>query len=147
LYIPRRAKASRKRRGSRTCGWGRVGQHRKSGSKGGHGRAGLHKHKWSWTVKYGENAFGKEGFKRPLKLIPPTIEINVGELSELADKLLASGQATFEEGIQLLDGSVFGFNKVLGRGRVKRPLIVKAAAFSEGAKKKIEAAGGKCLKV
>lgn len=147
MYTPRKTKASRKRRGSRTCGWGRVGQHRKSGGKGGRGRAGLHKHKWSWTVKYGKDAFGKKGFKRPPEIIPPLAEVNVGELDELADKLLASGQATFEGDIQLLDGERLGFNKVLGRGRITRPLIVKAVTFTEKAKRKIEAIGGKCLTV
>ncbi|MEM4427493.1 MAG: 50S ribosomal protein L15, partial [Zestosphaera sp.] len=39
-------------RGSRTHGYGRVGQHRKAGSRGGRGAAGLHKHKWTWVVKY-----------------------------------------------------------------------------------------------
>lgn len=33
--------------------------------------------------------------------------------------------------------------KFLGRGEVTKKLTVKAAAFSEGAKSKIEAAGGK----
>jgi large subunit ribosomal protein L15 len=33
--------------------------------------------------------------------------------------------------------------KVLGEGEMKRPLIVKAHAFSASAKEKIEKAGGK----
>ncbi len=33
--------------------------------------------------------------------------------------------------------------KILGNGSVEKKLIVKAAAFSEAAKAKIEAAGGK----
>ena len=36
----------------------------------------------------------------------------------------------------------YGF-KVLGHGELTKSLTVKAAAFSEGAKAKIEAAGGK----
>jgi len=34
--------------------------------------------------------------------------------------------------------------KVLGNGEITRKLIVRAHAFSEGARKKIEAAGGSC---
>ena len=34
--------------------------------------------------------------------------------------------------------------KVLGRGELTKKLTVKAAAFTEGAKSKIEAAGGTC---
>ena len=33
--------------------------------------------------------------------------------------------------------------KILGRGEITKKLTVKVAAFSEGAKSKIEAAGGK----
>ncbi|RLG12033.1 MAG: 50S ribosomal protein L15, partial [Thaumarchaeota archaeon] len=31
--MPTRWRKSRKHRGSRTCGWGQIGQHRKSGSR------------------------------------------------------------------------------------------------------------------
>ncbi|MEM3921728.1 MAG: 50S ribosomal protein L15, partial [Nitrososphaerota archaeon] len=54
-----RHRKSRKRRGSRTCGWGQIGQHRKSGSRGGHGHAGMHKHKWTWVLKHDPDYFGK----------------------------------------------------------------------------------------
>ena len=37
--------------------------------------------------------------------------------------------------------------KVLGRGELTKALTVKAAAFSESAKQKIEAAGGKAEEV
>ncbi|MGA2874798.1 MAG: 50S ribosomal protein L15, partial [Nitrososphaerales archaeon] len=47
-----RLRKVRRLRGSRTHGWGQIGQHRRTGSKGGSGMAGLHKHKWSYTVKY-----------------------------------------------------------------------------------------------
>ncbi|HEW93674.1 MAG TPA: 50S ribosomal protein L15, partial [Thermoprotei archaeon] len=35
--MPHRYRKTRWQRGSRTYGWGRVGQHRKSGSRGGYG--------------------------------------------------------------------------------------------------------------
>ncbi len=37
--------------------------------------------------------------------------------------------------------------KVLGTGKVERPLKVAAFAFSEMARKKIEAAGGRCMDI
>ncbi|MEM0231544.1 MAG: hypothetical protein QXG78_00335, partial [Candidatus Methanomethyliaceae archaeon] len=67
--VVRREKKVRKQRGSRTYGWGTVGQHRKSGMRGGFGNAGLHKHKWSWTIKYGKDHFGKYGFIRPKAVV------------------------------------------------------------------------------
>nr|MDQ3961331.1 50S ribosomal protein L15 [Thermoproteota archaeon] len=45
-----RFRKSRRQRGSRYCGWGQVGQHRQSGSRGGVGGAGKHKHFWIRTV-------------------------------------------------------------------------------------------------
>ncbi|MEM2955643.1 MAG: 50S ribosomal protein L15, partial [Nitrososphaerales archaeon] len=67
--MPTRLRKTRKLRGSRTVGYGQVGQHRKSGSRGGKGKAGLHKHKWSWTVKYAPNYFGRDEFKPPRRTV------------------------------------------------------------------------------
>lgn len=142
VYIPRRTKASRKRRGTRTCGWGKVGQHRKSGGKGGVGHAGMHKHKWSLTLKYEREHFGKKGFKRPRNLITHNVEINVGQLDELAERLALEGLLELHEGKPLLDGSKLDFSKVLGRGRVTKALVVKAPFVTKKAKEKIEASGG-----
>lgn len=40
---------------------------------------------------------------------------------------------------------VTGLLKVLGNGELKKPLTIRADKFSESARKKIEAAGGKCI--
>src|ERR671914_3096406 len=53
-----RLRKSRKQRGSRYCGWGQVGQHRQSGSRGGVGQAGKNKHFWIRTVIEEPNHFG-----------------------------------------------------------------------------------------
>ncbi len=124
----------RKRRGGRTVGWGQVGQHRKHGAKGGHGKAGLHKHKWSWVVKYAPDYFGSHGFTRPGAL---PRWVNVGELEALAARLPEEG------GLPLLDLSSIGVDKLLGSGRLSRPLRVKVAKSTESARSKVEAAGGK----
>ncbi|MEM4700186.1 MAG: uL15 family ribosomal protein [Candidatus Nezhaarchaeales archaeon] len=147
MYIPRPKKASRKYRGTRTCGWGRVGQHRKSGGRGGRGRAGMHKHKWTWVMKYARDYFGKHGFKRPPEVTWRLPFINVGELEELASELEERGELELVDGLPLLDGPKLGFFKVLGRGKVGRPIIVKAHSFTEGAVRKIEGAGGRAIRV
>jgi large subunit ribosomal protein L15 len=62
--------------------------------------------------------------------------VNIGQLSNM------SGEVTPETLIQL--GFVGkGLVKILGNGELKKALTVKAHKFSEGAKKAIEAAGGK----
>ncbi|MBS7643325.1 uL15 family ribosomal protein [Candidatus Bathyarchaeota archaeon] len=133
----------RKRRGSRTCGWGRVGQHRDHGRLGGHGKAGIHKHKWNQNQpKYA----GKTGFKCPKGLGRTVNVINVGELQELANALVTNKKAKSEDRKIVFDLSELGYNKLLGKGRITEAMIVKAPAASKSAIKKIEEAGGEVLK-
>lgn len=146
MVVVRRRKKSRKLRGAtRTHGYGRIGQHRKSGSRGGKGAAGMHKHMWTWVVKYAPTWFGKHGFNRPPELIPKIKGINVGELDELAAKLEAESQAVKENGKIVIDVRNYGFNKVLGAGKITRPLKVITPYITSKAKEKIEAAGGEVV--
>lgn len=145
MITKRKEKKSRKMRGSRVCGWGRTGQHRKHGGKGGRRGSGLHKHKWSYIVKYLPNYFGKHGFKRPKCLLKAIRPINVGYLCEVADKLVELGLARIEGGMYVINVHELGYNKVLGEGKVTKPLHVITPLISEIAKEKIEAAGGKVV--
>jgi large subunit ribosomal protein L15 len=137
--MPHRLRKIRKKRGSRTCGYGRVGQHRKSGSKG-YRKAGRHKHGWTYVIKYEPEYFGKKGFTSPKSLRREVKAINVGELEEIAEK-----HGKTENGKILIDLEGLGYTKLLGSGRVTKPLIVKVAACSKSAAEKIEEAGGKVL--
>lgn len=144
--VVRRRKKSRKLRGrTRTMGWGRIGQHRKSGSRGGFGLVGFHKHKWTWTVKYAPNWFGKHGFTQPPSIVAEINGINVSVLDEIANELEAKGLAIKENGKIVIDVTKLGFNKVLGRGYVTKPLKVLTPSITETAKKKIEEAGGEVV--
>ena len=66
--------------------------------------------------------------------------INVEVLNKFEDGTVVDEKALVEAGLvkKTYDGI-----KILGRGELTRKLTVSAAAFSEGAKSKIEAAGGK----
>ncbi|MHA1722226.1 MAG: uL15 family ribosomal protein [Candidatus Baldrarchaeia archaeon] len=143
----RRKKKSRKFRGSRTHGYGRVGQHRKGGSRGGKGRAAgrKHGHMWSYIIKYEPNRFGKHGFHRPQELIREPRTINIGELDEKIVFLLENKIAEYERDQIVIDVTKLGLDKVLGKGKVTKPLIVKAKSFTMSAIKKIEEAGGKAI--
>ncbi|MDW8011354.1 MAG: uL15 family ribosomal protein, partial [Sulfolobales archaeon] len=90
--VVRRRKKSRSMRGIRTHGYGSIGQHRKSGSRGGKGAAGMHKHKWSWVVKYFPDWYGKRGFTYPVRMKEEYQAINVGELNELVRQLVSDGK-------------------------------------------------------
>jgi len=141
--VVRRRKKSRKLRGrTRTMGWGRVGQHRKSGSRGGFGAVGFHKHKWIWVLKYAPNWYGKHGFVSPHQLKREIKTINVGELNELALQLISRNTAVKEGDLIVINTVEMGYDKVLGEGRVTLPLKVIAKSVSEKAREKIEKQGG-----
>jgi len=144
--VVRARKKSRKLRGrTRTMGWGRVGQHRKSGSRGGFGAVGMHKHKWIWVLKYAPNWYGKHGFTQPASSRVNVIGVNVGEIDEYARKLLLQGLAVKEGDKIVINVMEHGFNKVLGGGKVTLPLKIITPSITEIARRKIEEAGGEVV--
>lgn len=144
--VVRKGKKHRKFRGRRTY----HGAHKKwrgGGSRGGRGKAGLHKHKWSYTVKYEKKHFGKFGFKRPPQFTKEIKTINLGKLDALAEKLLEQKLAEKEEDKIKINLVKLGYEKVLGSGKLTKPLIVEAKSFSKQAVKKLEEIKGKAVKV
>nr|AOZ56030.1 hypothetical protein [uncultured korarchaeote] len=136
-------KKSRKLRGSRTHGYGIQGQHRGSGARGGFGKAGLKKHKWTWIVKHAPDYFGagRRGFKPPTKKTEVEKPIlNVDQLEELAKKARPSERD--EKGLPVVNLIELGYGKLLGRGSISTPLHVIAAAASKSAIEKVKEAGG-----
>jgi large subunit ribosomal protein L15 len=139
--MPHRLRKIRKKRGSRTHGFGRVGQHRAGGSRGGHGKAGFHKHKWTYVIKYEPDYFGKKGFTSPKSLRQRVKIINVGVLDETAEKL----STREEKGKSFIDLEKLGYTKLLGTGNITKPLVVKVPSYSKSAAEKIKEAGGQIL--
>lgn len=135
--MPHGKRKVRKQRGSRTHGWGQVGQHRAGGRKGGKGKAGGRKHKWTHTVKYAPDYFGKHGFHEPVSRKEKAI--NVGELEELVEK------TTTEKKDKIINLEKLGYDKLLGAGKVSRSLNIELKSCSKTAAKKIQEAGGKII--
>ncbi|WP_309493553.1 uL15 family ribosomal protein [Candidatus Hecatella orcuttiae] len=144
--MPHKLRKTRKLRGSRTHGWGQVGQHRKHGMKGGRGKAGLHKHGWTYVVKYEPEYFSKKGFRCPTGR-GQLRALNVGELGLMVEDLLAEGKLKADGEKVEVDLLNLGYEKILGEGKVNRPLVVKAPYWSKAAEKKIVDAGGALIKV
>ena len=69
------------------------------------------------------------------------VAINVDKLEKFADGDVVTVEALLETGI--ISNPKDGV-KILGNGELTKKLNVKANAFSEGAKAKIEALGGTC---
>ena len=136
----RKKKKTRKQRASRTYGYGRVsGGHRKSGSRGGVGNAGSKGHHRIGRIA--DMIQSQKGFTVP----NPSIihSINIGEIDEQLEFLLAAEVAKKEGTTFKVDVGKVGYKKVLGKGQVKNPLHVYAQYISPKAQEKIEAAGGK----
>jgi len=138
--MPHRLRKTRKKRGSRTQGWGRVGQHRRTGSKGGR-NAGRHKALWSYVVKYEPDYFSKVGFTSPKGLKHETKIINVGTVDRIAPRLSTEKQ----DDKLVLDLAALGFTKLLGTGKITKPLIIKVASCSKSAAEKVKNGGGQVL--
>jgi len=134
-----RLRKSRKQRGSRFCGWGQIGQHRASGSRGGVGGAGKHKHFFLRTLKEEPDHFGHEQF-HALRKSDVSRWVNLRDLNKLL-RYSKSG----EDGKTVLDLGELGYEKLLGSGRVEAVFTIKVKQASKSAKDKITEAGGEVL--
>ena len=94
--------------------------------------AGMHKHKWSYTVKYAPDHFGHNKFSPPKRTLTHRW-IKVGDLSALAQ--------TTKKG-EVFDLGSMGFDKLLGQGSISTALALKIPRASASAIEKIKAAGG-----
>jgi len=145
--VVRKRKKSRKLRGrSRTMGWGSIGQHRKSGSRGGRGAVGFHKHKWMWVLKYFPEWYGKRGFTpRGPEHWEEIRGINLSQLGELVESLTASGGVGQEGGMIAVDLGKLGYNKLLGSGRISKPVKVIVKYATKRAVERVKEAGGEVV--
>jgi len=128
----------RKFRGYRTHGRGKKAG-RGKGKRGGTGMAGLHKHKWIWTLKYDPDHFGRHGFKRPEKMVKALTTINISELEHLP-----SGEfVKKDKGHTVIDLVGLDIDKLLGSGKVKDKFEITVDRASASAIEKVQAIGGK----
>lgn len=128
-------------RGSRTHGRGKK-KGRGAGLRGGRGHAGLHKHKYISIVKYDPDYFGRHGFKRPQSVVRTKVTLNLSDLEEGLERFLASGIAVRSGEKISIDLGKLGVEKLLGSGKIARPVRVIVAEASERAKEKLKAVGG-----
>nr|QNO56362.1 50S ribosomal protein L15 [Methanosarcinales archaeon ANME-1 ERB7] len=126
-------------RGTRTCGGGSHKKRRGSGSRGGVGNAGAHSHHVVRSLKMGiikgmhishQHNRHDEG------------TLNIGILEEMLEELIREGKAEEKADGIYLDVSELGIEKILGKGKVTKKLMLTANAVTETAKGKIESAGG-----
>jgi large subunit ribosomal protein L15 len=131
-----RLRKSRRHRGSRYCGWGQIGQHRQSGSRGGIGGAGKHKHFWIRTVIEEPNHFGHDPLNSYSRFLVKKW-INLKDLKNLSFRFVGR-----KDEQTVLDLRSLGIQKILGGGNITESYVIKVAQASASAKEKIESAGG-----
>jgi len=128
-----------------------VDKRKGRGTGSGNGKTGGRGHKGQKARSGGKLRIGFEGGQMPLaRRVPkrgfnnvfakPLTAINVASLNRFEDGAVVDAAALIEKGV--LQNCKYGL-KVLGNGKVTVKLTVKAAAFSESAREKIEQAGGK----
>ena len=128
-----------------------VAKRKGRGHATGNGKTAGRGHKGQKARSGGGVRVGFEGGQMPLaRRIPkrgfnnifakPLDAINVSALEKFENGATVDVNALLDAGV--LSKCRYGF-KVLGNGELTKKLTVKAAAFSESAKTKIEAAGGK----
>lgn len=136
---------------SPVAGSTQVGKRKGRGTGSGNGKTGGRGHKGQKARSGGKVRVGFEGGQMPLvRRIPkrgfnnifakPLTAVNVNLLNCFEDGAVVDAAAIVEAGI--VSTCPNGL-KVLGSGELTKKLTVKAAAFSESAKEKIEQAGGK----
>lgn len=147
------ARRVRKMRGTRTHGYGRVGQHRKTGQRAGRGKTTQwKKSKKSYYLKQKELGFpdpdwdmGKKGFKRPQDItrIYQVNTLNIKDLDNKIDSLVLTNKASKSGTTYSINMSDINIQKILGRGEINKKINITVKKASKKAVEKVEAAGGK----
>ena len=128
-----------------------VAKRKGRGCGTGNGKTAGRGHKGQKARSGGKIRVGFEGGQMPLaRRIPkrgfhnifakPLESVNISALNKFEDGAVVDAQALLDA--HVLSKCTYGV-KILGNGELTKKLTVKASAFSESAKAKIEAAGGK----
>jgi len=128
-----------------------VAKRKGRGHGTGNGKTSGRGHKGQKSRSGGGTRIGFEGGQMPLsRRVPkrgfnnifakPLTSVNLASLNKFKAGAVVDAEQLLETGI--LSKCEYGV-KVLGNGALKKKLTVKASAFSESAKRKIEEAGGK----
>jgi len=115
----------------KTAGKGHKGQNARSG---GGVRPGFEGGQMPLQRRLPKRGFSNYPFKKTYETV------NVGVLNEFEDNSVVTAEELYAKN---MISSVKADVKILGDGELEKNLTVKAAKFSESAKAKIEAAGGK----
>ena len=128
-----------------------VGKRKGRGPGTGNGKTAGRGHGGQNSRAGGGTRVGFEGGQMPLvRRLPkrgftnifakPPVSVNISALEQFENGAVVTAETLIEAG--LISKAKYGV-KILAKGELTKKLTVQAAAFSETAKAKIEAAGGK----
>jgi large subunit ribosomal protein L15 len=103
-------------------------------------KAGRHKQGWTYVLKHEPDYFGRKSLTSIRSLKRRESVVNVEALESLAQKT-----STRRDGKIFVDLDELGYTKLLGKGRVTTPVVVKVSACSKLAAERIREAGGAIL--
>jgi len=135
-----------KNRGSGTHGRGSSKKGRGAGNRGGRGEAGQGKKaKHKKQTGLAKGGFGESGFTRPPAVSEDQETINLMDIDQRIESFVDDGSAEEDNGSYVFDASEAGFDKILAKGKLMKDIDVKAPAFSDRAREKIEASGNQVI--
>lgn len=145
MAVHKRKKASRYR-GSTTHGCGSMKKRRGAGNRGGRGMAGTGKRADTKKPKIWKNKkyFGRHGFKRHGQ-VKKIKAVNIDDIENNIDKLVAAKLATKEKDKYVIDLNKAGYNKLLGKGKIKNKYKITVDGASKKAVDKIKKLGGEVI--
>jgi len=140
-------------RGTRTCGWGKVGQHRKAGQRAGRGlTTQWKKSMYSYYLKQKALGFpdpnwimGARGFNRPQDIVRiyHVNAMNIKDLDQNIEAFVQDNKATKAGNAYSINLHDLNIQKILGRGEINKKINITVQKASQKAIEKVQQAGGK----
>jgi len=87
--------------------------------------AGSNKQKWSYITKYMPDHFGRDGFKRPAKMVHRDRTINIGDI----DRMVTDGYIQSVDKKYVIDLTAMGYDKLLGSGKTTHAVEIKSSTI------------------
>ncbi|WEL19900.1 uL15m family ribosomal protein [Candidatus Nanohalococcus occultus] len=132
-----------KKNKSGSHGYGSSKKNRGAGNRGGRGNAGRGKKaKHKKMTKDGIHQLGEKGFNSRKD---PQNGINLRDIDQRIEEFVEQGAAEEEDGEYVFYAEKAGYDKILGKGRLTRPVEVHAENFSSSAEEKIKDADGQAI--
>lgn len=134
----RKERQKKKYLGHRSFGRGNVKNRRGSGNRGGRGKAGRDKHKFTWITAKSPGYFGRDRFY-PVNSPPPMPVLHLYEVQQNA----TAGRLEQQGGNYRVEFQ----GKVLSTGKISVPVSIRALAWSKRCEEKIKKSGGSIEKI